>query len=160
MSANHDKIFVITFTGVLGFLIGLAVVISIIANILDNKAAGDGMPPERLARIADRIQPAGSVNTDPNAKVTMPEVDEGAADMPPEQIVAEVCAGCHGSGVLGAPKIGDAGSWAKANAAGLDAMVQNAINGKGAMPPRGGNPALSDEQIKAAVENMLKQSGL
>ncbi|MGB1580347.1 MAG: c-type cytochrome [Nevskiales bacterium] len=160
MSANHDKIFVITFSGVLGFLIALAVVIYIIAGVLNDHAMGDGMEPERLARIQERVQPVGQVNTDPNAKVTMPAVDEGAADMPPEQIVTEVCAGCHASGVLGAPKIGDAGSWSKANAAGLAAMVQNAISGKGAMPPKGGNPALTDDQIKAAVENMLKQSGL
>ncbi len=160
MSANHDKVFVITFTAVLGFLIGLSVIIFAIANALDNRAAGDGMEPERLARIEERVKAVGQVNTDPNAKVTMPVVDAGAADMPPEQIVTEVCAGCHVSGVLGAPKIGDAGSWAKANAAGLDAMVKNAINGKNAMPPRGGNPALTDDQIRAAVENMLKQSGL
>ncbi|MDX1498203.1 MAG: c-type cytochrome [Salinisphaeraceae bacterium] len=156
MSANHDKVFVMTFTGVLGFLIALTVVIFAIANVLDNQAAGDELEPERLARIDANTQPVGQVNTDPNAKVTMPAVDEGAADMPPEQVVADVCAGCHVSGVLGAPKIGDAGSWAKARAAGMDAMVQNAINGKGAMPPRGGNPALTDEQIRAAVEHMLK----
>lgn len=156
MSANHDKIFVMTFSGVLGFLVALAVVISIIANMLQNRAEGEELAPERLARIEQRIQPAGQVNTDPNAQVTMPAVDEGAADMPTEEIVASVCAGCHASGVLGAPKIGDAGSWAKARAAGMDAMVNNAINGKNAMPARGGNPALSDDQIRAAVEFMLK----
>lgn len=156
MSANHDKIFVMTFSGVLGFLVALAVVISIIANMLQNRAEGEELAPERLARIEQRIQPAGQVNTDPNAKVTMPAVDEGAANMPTEEIVASVCAGCHASGVLGAPKIGDAGSWAKARAAGMDAMVNNAINGKNAMPARGGNPALTDDQIRAAVEFMLK----
>lgn len=154
MSANHDKAFVITFTGVLGFLIGLAVIISIIAGAIEDSTTSDEMEPERKARLEARLQPVGQVNTDPNAKVTMPVVDEGAADMPTEQIVAEVCAGCHASGVLGAPKIGDAASWAKAKAAGLDAMVKNAINGKNAMPPRGGNPALTDAQIKAAVELM------
>lgn len=160
MSANHDKVFVITFTGVLAFLVGLTVIIAIIANILDNRAAGDEMAPERLARLEQRTQPVGQVNTDPNAKVTMPAVDEGAATMPPAEIVSTVCAGCHASGVLGAPKIGDAGSWAKANAAGMKAMVANAIKGKGAMPPRGGNPSLTDDQIKATVELMLKESGL
>ena len=156
MSANHDKTFVITFSAILGFLIGLGGIIFVIANILDNRAAGDELAPERLAHMEQRLQPVGQVNTDPNANVTMPVVDEGAANMPPEQIVAEVCAGCHASGVLGAPKIGDAGAWAKARSAGLDAMVKNAINGKNAMPPRGGNPGLTDSQIKAAVEFMQK----
>lgn len=156
MSANHDKVFIITFTGVLSFLIGLTVIIYIIANILDNRAQGDGPEPERLARIEARIQAVGQVNTDPNAKVTMPAMDTGAAEMPVEEIVATVCSGCHASGVLGAPKMGDAGSWAKARAAGMDTMIKNAIEGKNAMPPRGGNPSLSDDQIRAAVEYMLK----
>jgi cytochrome c5 len=40
---------------------------------------------------------------------------------------------------------------------GLDGLVQNAVNGLNAMPPRGGNPALTDAQIQAAVEFMLQQ---
>jgi cytochrome c5 len=40
-------------------------------------------------------------------------------------------------------------------AKGLEGVVQSAINGLNAMPPKGGNPSLSDEQIQAAVEFML-----
>ena len=39
---------------------------------------------------------------------------------------------------------------------GLDMLVQNAINGLNVMPPRGGNPTLTDEQIQAAVEHMVQ----
>jgi cytochrome c5 len=39
---------------------------------------------------------------------------------------------------------------------GEDVLVHSAVNGLNAMPPRGGRADLSDEQIRAAVEFMLK----
>ena len=39
---------------------------------------------------------------------------------------------------------------------GLEMLIQNAINGLNVMPPRGGNPSLTDEQIRAAVEFMVQ----
>lgn len=160
MSANHDKVFVVTFTGVLAFLIGLAVVIYIVAGVIQDNTLGEGEDPLRVSRIDERTQPAGQVNTDPNAAVAQPPVDESAADKTPEEVVAEVCAGCHNTGVLNAPKVGDKAAWSKVMSAGMDTVVKNAINGKGAMPPRGGSPSLSDEQITAAVKWMLNESGL
>jgi c(7)-type cytochrome triheme protein len=67
-----------------------------------------------------------------------------------------VCVGCHGSGVLGAPKLGDAAAWAARAKGGIDALVRSAIAGtaKG-MPPRGGRADLSDAQLKATIEYMM-----
>jgi cytochrome c5 len=45
-------------------------------------------------------------------------------------------------------------------AGGLDGMVSSAIRGKAAMPPKGGDPSLSDEEVRAAVEYMLEQTGV
>jgi c(7)-type cytochrome triheme protein len=68
------------------------------------------------------------------------------------------CAGCHGSGVLGAPKFGDAAAWgARAKAAGgLDGLVKSATAGtaKG-MPPKGGRADLSAAQLKETIEYMM-----
>jgi cytochrome c5 len=61
--------------------------------------------------------------------------------------------------VAGAPKLDDAAAWAPRIALGKDALVQSVLNGKGAMPPKGGNPALSEEQIRAAVEYMIGHTG-
>ena len=36
-------------------------------------------------------------------------------------------------------------------------LYQNAINGIGIMPAKGGAASLSDEEIKAAVDYLLKQ---
>jgi cytochrome c5 len=40
----------------------------------------------------------------------------------------------------------------------MDSMVQSVLKGKGAMPPKGGNAALTDAEIRAAVEFMVSQS--
>jgi cytochrome c5 len=66
-----------------------------------------------------------------------------------------LCKTCHEAGVAGAPIKGSEQMAARLDEKGLDMLVQNAINGLNAMPPRGGNPSLTDEQIRAAVEFML-----
>ena len=68
------------------------------------------------------------------------------------------CMACHASGAAGAPKTGDKAAWKARIAAGMDTMVTNAIKGKGAMPPKGGRPNLTDAQIKAVVEYMVAES--
>ena len=69
------------------------------------------------------------------------------------------CAVCHGAGIAGAPKFGDKAAWAPRIAQGVPVLYTHAMggfNGKsGAMPPRGGNLALSDAEIKAAVNYMV-----
>jgi c(7)-type cytochrome triheme protein len=65
-----------------------------------------------------------------------------------------VCAGCHAIGVANAPKFGDAAAWTERLKPGLDALVASAIKGRGVMPPRGGNPRLSDAELRAAISYM------
>lgn len=68
------------------------------------------------------------------------------------------CAPCHATGLLGSPRTGDAAAWAKRTAAGINAVYANAIKGKGSMPARGGDARLTDAQIIAAINYMLKAS--
>ncbi len=65
------------------------------------------------------------------------------------------CVACHGAGVAGAPKFGDKAAWAPRIKTGIDALYASTIKGKGVMPPKGGNPALSDADVKAAVDFMV-----
>ena len=65
------------------------------------------------------------------------------------------CNVCHGAGVAGAPKLGDKAAWAARIKQGKDALYNSALKGKGAMPPKGGNAALGDDAVKAAVDHML-----
>eukprot|EP01155_Anaeramoeba_flamelloides_P024958 Anaeramoba_flamelloidesa811802_173.p2 GENE.a811802_173~~a811802_173.p2 ORF type:complete len:373 (-),score=47.04 a811802_173:351-1469(-) len=68
------------------------------------------------------------------------------------------CAGCHADGVAGAPKVGETEAWSDIVAQSMETTLSNAINGKGAMPPKGGAMDLTDEQIKEIVEHMINES--
>jgi cytochrome c5 len=102
--------------------------------------------------IAKRIMPIGKVH------VAGAQAESAAADGPRSggDIYNASCVACHGSGVLGAPKKADAAGWGPRLEAGFDAVWQNAINGKGAMPPRGTCANCSDDDIKAAIEFMIE----
>lgn len=77
-----------------------------------------------------------------------------------QQVVDTACAACHVAGVAGAPKLGDKDAWAARADKGLDTLVANSINGIGAMPPKGGQMSLTDEEMRAAVITMLEQAGI
>jgi cytochrome c5 len=70
----------------------------------------------------------------------------------------KVCVACHQVSVAGSPRLGDKAAWAPRLQQGMDALLQSVIKGKGAMPPRAGNPSLSDAEVRAAIEFMVSQS--
>jgi cytochrome c5 len=70
-------------------------------------------------------------------------------------IVEAPCVKCHGTGVGGAPKIGDRAAWTPRVAQGLDTVVASAIHGHGAMPPRGDMADLTDVEIRSAIVYMI-----
>ena len=82
-----------------------------------------------------------------------PAAAQGAAGG--KAIYEATCAGCHGLGILGAPKFGDAAQWA-ARGKPIDALVKSAVAGtaKG-MPPKGGRADLTDAQLRSAIEYMM-----
>jgi cytochrome c5 len=71
-----------------------------------------------------------------------------------EALFKQTCVTCHGTGLAGAPKFGDKAAWAPRIAQGVPTLVQHAIQGKNAMPPRGGSSA-SDAEIQATVQYMV-----
>jgi cytochrome c5 len=71
-----------------------------------------------------------------------------------EALYKQTCQTCHAAGIANAPKLGDKAAWAPRVAQGLPVLVQNAIKGKGAMPPKGGSSA-TDAEVRAAVEYMV-----
>ena len=75
-----------------------------------------------------------------------------------KKVYETTCSACHASGVAGAPKLGDKAAWAPHLMHGTAGLLQSALKGKGAMPPKGGNPSLSDDDVRAAVEFMVSQS--
>lgn len=79
----------------------------------------------------------------------------GAADG--KVVYSQVCAQCHATGVAGAPKTSDKAAWSGRIASGRDAMLTAVLKGKGAMPPKGGNASLSNEEARAAMDYILQQ---
>jgi cytochrome c5 len=75
-----------------------------------------------------------------------------------ETLYNQICFACHNTGAAGAPKLGDKAAWEPRIAAGMDVLMNSAINGKNAMPAKGGNPGLSDDSIEVIVEYMVDQS--
>jgi cytochrome c5 len=95
------------------------------------------------------------------------EATPAAAAAPAENVLGKkvygnVCSMCHASGAAGSPKPGDKADWGPRIAQGKDMLYKHALEGytgaKGVMPARGGSAALSDEDVKAAVDFMADQS--
>lgn len=155
MSAQNDAAFLRMFLVILGALLAFTAIILIAANQIIGSVEEDrGEDPRQRAAVAERIKPVGRV--DVAVADAAPAAPKSGAD-----IVASACFACHGTGVLGAPKIGDKAAWEpRLQAAnGLDGLTASAIKGKGGMPPKGG-AMVSDAEIRAAIENMLTQSGV
>jgi len=133
----------------LSFIVPVASILLLVRLVLSQPSAD----PNALAaeQVAARIQPVG-------------RVEFGAAAAPAgarqgEDIVKQTCSACHQAGVAGAPKIGDKAAWAPRIKPGLKDMVSIASKGKGAMPPRGGDASLTDQELTRAVIFMANQSG-
>jgi len=107
--------------------------------------------------IAERLKPVG--------KICLEGDDCGSASaaaasgpMGPADIYQASCFACHGTGALGAPKVGDAGVWSERSSKGVDTLIANAINGINSMPARGTCASCSDDDIAETVRYMLDNS--
>lgn len=114
-------------------------------------------PAEAAQSEAAPAEPAADDSADAQSA---PQGDQAATetaavDPAGEKLYKSVCFACHDAGVANAPKLGDKAAWEPLIATGMDTMVEIAIHGKGAMPPRGGSQA-SDAEIRAAVQYMVQ----
>lgn len=155
----EDRQFTTMFMAVLVVLVGFTIAILVIANLI---YSDDGATDARVQKdVAERIKPVGSVYVgevpaDVGGQPAQASTQVAAADLSGEQVYQQVCASCHTSGVLNAPKPGDVAAWEPRLAKGTDTLYANAINGIGAMPAKGGRADMSDDAIKAAVDYLLK----
>ena len=127
------------------------VIIILLANFVDTgtrQAAGsDGLSADAVAK---RIERVGSVAVrDASAPVVLKTG---------EQVYQGQCVACHGAGVAGAPKFGDAAAWGPRIGTGYEALLNSALKGKGAMAAQGGGDH-SDIEIGRAVVYMANQAG-
>jgi cytochrome c5 len=139
--------------------------VAYMANAAGAKFAEPKAPSAPAATAAATAPAAATVPTAAAAPAATPAPAATAVAAAPqaaaagggEAIYKQTCFACHGTGAAGAPKLGDKAAWAPRMAQGVPALVQNAIKGKNAMPPKGGSNA-SDAEIRAAVEYMVSAS--
>jgi cytochrome c5 len=134
----------------LSFVIPIVGIILVVQLVISKPSADpNALTPESVAA---RLQPVGHV------EFAAAGAAAGGARSG-EQVVKEVCATCHQAGVAGAPKIGDAAAWGPRIKQGLNALLASAMKGKGAMPPKGGNASLSDDEVARAVVFLANSGG-
>jgi cytochrome c5 len=163
MNHKEDRAFMRQFSGVIAAFVVLTIVLIFVAREMQPEAEENG--DSRKAMMAEqRIAPVGAVRAGEAGAEALAEAQAAAAAAAPAQdvvvdgptVYGGICTACHETGVSDAPIRGSEQMAARLAEKGLDTLVQNAINGLNVMPPRGGNPNLTDEQIKAAVEHMVQ----
>ncbi len=129
------------------------------ADVMPEPAPVDTMPPAAEPAPAEmpasETTPAATLPTD-GADAAPAAGGKGDLAMG-EKIYSANCVACHATGVAGAPKIGDKAAWEPHLAKGIETLHTNSIKGINAMPPKGGNLSLTDEETKAAVDYMVSK---
>ena len=120
------------------------------------KAAGDATT--KAADSAATATSDAAAKTADAATQTATDATKAAGAVDGEKVYKGLCFSCHDSGVAGAPKLGDKAAWAPRIATGNDALHTSSLKGKNAMPAKGGNPALSDAEVMAAVDFMVSKA--
>jgi cytochrome c5 len=147
---------------VLAFLVPVFVIIMLVQLA----TTGPSTNPNVLNSdaVAARIQPVGRLEFGPpggqvaQAPAAAPKPTGKPAAADGKAVYSQTCVACHQVSVAGSPPLGDKAAWAPRIKQGMDVLMQSVLKGKGAMPPKGGNAALSESQVRAAIEFMVSQS--
>ncbi len=165
MNQKEDSAFIKKFSGIIiGLMVFTGVIIVLALSLRGDPDPNANPSQQRLAE--ERIAPVTGVHqgADGQAALAAAQAEAQAAAAPAEsgpvdgsQVYSTVCSACHAAGVAGAPQPGSDALAQRLADKGLDGLTQSVIHGLNVMPPRGGRPDLTDEQIHAAVEFMNQQ---
>ena len=171
--SKSDQSFLRQFSIVIGGLVVVTIVLVLLALAIYNRVPKE-TNPNQPARVTERIAPAGAVYAGDTGRAAMQAAADAATKAAASQVAYggttdgkaifdSLCTSCHTAGVAGAPKFGDKAAWAKRIAEGMDTLFKHATDGYHGpdgnfMPPKGGNPALSEAQVQAAVTYMVDHS--
>ena len=136
---------------VLAFAIPVTLVALLASVVAGSGGYGKNDPAMSEEAIAKRLQPVGTV--------VLAEPSASGAEKSGKEVYETVCAACHASGVLNAPKLGDKEAWAKLIGQGQERLTASALKGVRQMPPRGGNPNLTDTELARVVAYMANAAG-
>jgi cytochrome c5 len=169
MSQEQDKIFFRNFTLTLAFIAAMMIAFYVIADMVTDEGENAKTNVNTIS-VAELTKPVGQVavaGEESEDTVVQNEIVADASavgkSISGESVYNGLCVNCHGIAALAAmiPQAGDATAWEPRIKKGIDVLYASAINGYtgelGMMPAKGGNPALSDEEVKAAVDYIINQ---
>jgi cytochrome c5 len=167
LDTHPVKVAIGVLLGAIALVVGIILLAQLAIGAYGSRSL-KGDPAMRPERVAERIAPVAKVAIDPNAPAAPAAPPAPAPVAAPPAAASQqasagagkktfdtVCTACHTAGVAGAPKFADKAAWAPRVAQGKDKLYQSALHGKNAMPAKGGNPALSEADVKAAVDYMV-----
>jgi cytochrome c5 len=140
------------------FLVPIAIIVAISQYMTSGLDTSPSNPLMAEDAVAKRIKPAGEVvlgEAPPPAPAAPPAASAAAGPADGKAVYDKACAACHGAGVMNSPKAGDKGAWGPRIAQGKPTLYEHALKGIRMMPAKGGNAALSDNEVKAAVDHMV-----
>jgi cytochrome c5 len=174
LSKKHDRQFLTMVSLVIGALVGVAVGLFALARDIDSHSSGRRLDdPEYVREVQERTAPVGRVAIAGQDNSALAIIASAAASpvrapavsttvLGGEEVYKGTCAACHATGVGGAPKFGDRGSWAPRLAQGPAVLRQHALAGyqgkAGVMPAKGGRADLPDALVRETVDYLVKSS--
>jgi cytochrome c5 len=148
--STPQEVIISVIAGLLAPLLAIFLVVQLIRGIQEKQVDTDTSEAANKAVVA-RIKPFATLSAlDANA----PKVEQSG-----QQVFTAVCSACHTPGALGAPKLNSKSDWGPRLGQGFDTLTKHAIEGIRQMPPRGGNPDLSDIELARAVAYMANSGG-
>lgn len=171
--SKQDTHFFNVFSLVIGILVVVAILLFALARAVAGHTQVEQVFVERdyIKAVEQRIQPLAKVAVAGQDNSALAIVENkgdaqggSAAALPAngDEAYQQVCAACHGAGIAGAPKAGDAAAWAPRVAKGKETLYKHAVEGfqgqAGFMPAKGGRADLSDDLVHQAVDHILEMS--
>ncbi len=167
--SKQDTHFVNTFSMVIGILVLVALCLIALARaVAAHTQETDSVEQRDFATsVASRIEPLSQeaiVGQDNTAMAIKPDAPAGTGVVLPipkdgAQVYEQVCSACHGLGIAGAPKAGDAAAWGPRLAKGKTVLYDHALHGftgtAGTMPAKGNRLDIPDAIIEQGVDHMM-----
>jgi cytochrome c5 len=167
--SKQDTHFLNVFSLLIGLLIVIAFCLLALARFVATQTQDKYVLEDQgyIQNVQARVQPfarvavAGQDNS--QLKIEAPAGAAGAAapaaaPKTGKELFEQTCSACHGAGIAGAPKAGDAAAWRPRIAKGKPTLYEHALKGfqgsAGVMPAKGGSNA-PDELVQQAVDYMV-----
>ena len=168
MSKDEDQIFLQNFIIIIVMMLGLICLFIILSQILGSNE--QSIARDRAIVLINQTQPIGRVRYNAGSDQgeaganTLADQNSVAAEIDPgKRVYDTLCTSCHSTGLPNVPQLGSATDWVDSIAQGELLLYERAIigftgNSGMVMPAKGGNPSLSDDEIRVAVDYMVENS--